>query len=92
MGNLAILYRDMEKIDLAEKWFLRSVAAGDPSHAIDLAKLQLRRTNKNAALLANQHLRVAAQGAANGLLCEADEEELEKLTIHVEQLLNSTQK
>jgi TPR repeat protein len=88
MVNLGVLYRDEGKLALSEKWFLRSVAAGDPAGAIELAKLQLRKRTRSAAILASQNLSVAAQGAANALLSEAEEEELERLQVEVEILLN----
>ena len=86
MGGLGVVYRDEGKFNLAEKWFLRGVAAGDPGYAIQLAKLQLRRKTRAAAVLASLNLTVATQGAENSLLSEAEEEEIEELQRKVKKL------
>ena len=90
MGNLGVLYRNEKRVQLAEKWFSRSVAAGDPGRAIDLAKLHLRLGTRKAAVIASRNLSVAAQGAANALLSEAEKEELQKLQNKVQLLLKES--
>jgi TPR repeat protein len=87
MRNLAIVYRDEEKFDLAEKWFLRAVVSGAPGSALDLAKLQLKYKTHSSVVLAGLYLRTAAQGAKNALLSEAEEEELAELQRVVQQRL-----
>jgi TPR repeat protein len=79
MHNLAIVYRDEKKFQLAEKWFLRAVVSGDPGSALDLAKLQLRYKTQSSVVLAGLYLRTVALGAKNALLSEAEEEELAEL-------------
>jgi TPR repeat protein len=79
MNNLGVLYRDDGNVRLSEKWFMRAVAAGDPGAAIELAKLQIKRSTSSALILAERHLRVAEQGGKNALLSEFEEEEVDRL-------------
>jgi TPR repeat protein len=87
MHNLAIVYRDEKKFDLAEKWFLRAVVSGEPGSALDLAKLQLSRKTTSSLVLADKYLRTAAQAAQNALFSGAEEEELAELQRVVQQRL-----
>jgi uncharacterized protein len=61
-SNIAVLYRDEQKIELALSWFERAVALGEPEANLEIAKIHLKRGHKTKAVQCLKRVRKAKPG------------------------------